>query len=75
MIIVSNCHTGEYLERINLQGINVGTIDLDDGQLMTINREVKPRVAGNRDESQSIAVMAPRVNVKPSLDSKGQMQY
>jgi hypothetical protein len=70
---VSNCHTGEYLERIDLQGINFGTIDLNDRQLVTINREVVPRIAGNRDESQSIAVMAPRVNLKPSLDPKGQV--
>ena len=70
---MSDCHTGEDLERIDLQGINVGTVDLNDGQLMAINREVVPRVAGNRDESQSIADMTPRVNLKPPINTKGQV--
>jgi len=69
--IRSDAHTGEDLERIDLQGLNVGALDLNDRQLMAINREDERRVTGNRDESQSVPVIVPRVNLKPSLDSKG----
>lgn len=34
---VSDLHTSEDLERVDLQGLNVGTVSLNDGQLMAIN--------------------------------------
>jgi len=46
---VQALHTGENLKRIDLQRLNVDTIDLNDGQCMKINGEGVSRVARDRD--------------------------
>jgi hypothetical protein len=46
---VQALHTGENLKRIDLQWLNIDTIDLNDGQCMKINGESVSWVARDRD--------------------------
>lgn len=46
--------TGEDLDRVNGQRLCVDAIDFDDGHGVVIDRENVVRVAGDRDQTESI---------------------
>ena len=47
--------TGKYLDGIDLQRLSVSAINFNYSHSVTIDREVKPDVAGDGDQAESVA--------------------
>ena len=53
--MIQSTHTGKDGERINHQRLNISTLNFDYGHLVAINRESPARVAGDRNQAESVA--------------------
>ena len=53
--VIRTMLTGKDGERINHQRLNIGTLNFDYGHLVAINRESPARVAGDRNQAESVA--------------------
>ena len=48
--------TGEDLNLVNAQGLGADRVRLDDGHIVTINREREVRVARDGDKAEAVAI-------------------
>ena len=60
--------TGKDLERINWQGLSVSALNFNYSHLVAVDREVKVRVAGDRNQAESVAYVARKVKIYPEIE-------